>query len=39
VLELKAKRNLEEVKQEMTVFATSENLEKAFQKIKECAKS
>ena len=39
MLELKAKRNLEEVKQEMTIFATSEDLGKAFKKIKECAKT
>ena len=39
MLELKAKRNLEEVKQEMTIFATSEDLGKAFNKIKECAKT
>ena len=38
MLELKAKRNLEEVKQEMTIFATSEDLGKAFKIIKECAK-
>ena len=39
MLELKAKRNLEEVKQEMTIFATSEDLGKAFKIIKECAKT
>jgi hypothetical protein len=39
VLELKAKRNLEEVKQEMTIFATSEDLGKAFKKINDCAKT
>ena len=39
MLELKAKRNLEEVKQEMTIFATSEDLGKAFKNINECAKT
>ena len=34
VLELKAKRDLEGLKQEMTIFATSEDLGRAFKMIK-----
>jgi hypothetical protein len=39
VLELKVKRNFEDLKQDMIVFATSDELGRAFTKIKECAKS